>query len=273
MALNPTDHDRAHDLAFIYLYVAHGTDHHLSDRELDAVVNRIHGRWEDSSVQSARDIVMAALSTYDASPNPLTDVTRAMMSLRQDLDPSQRTAIVDDLVRIGRADGVLLERERNIIASIAETWGIEVQFEAAGSEYEDHETIGVLHDLAFIYLVLAHSTDSELSEKEEQVILQKLRYWQPRHSESDTRRVLEAARRRYALGPDETALASSVTAVRSALPEEQRRTVLEDLVQIANADGFFLDNEEDMINHLMQAWELSAAANFPVKAGRKDRHS
>jgi uncharacterized tellurite resistance protein B-like protein len=134
----------------------------------------------------------------------------------------------------------------------------------------DHETReglvvhdwSVLHDLAFIYLMLAQGTDRELSEAEIQIILRRLQEWKPTLGPDDVLAILHAAQARYSEGLDETALLASIVAVKEGLPERQRMAALGDLIQIANADGVFLDNEEDLINNLMTAWDVDPYATY-----------
>ena len=57
-------------------------------------------------------------------------------------------------------------------------------------------------------------------------------------------------------------LTASIEAVKNALPVAQRKTALNDLVQIANVDGVFLDSEEDLLNDLVAAWGLDAFTDY-----------
>jgi len=79
--------------------------------------------------------------------------------------------------------------------------------------------------------------------------------------------VLERALERYAQGAVADMLADSVDAIKHTLPTAQRRHVLNDLIQIANADGIFLDSEEDLLNDLTLAWDVDAFADEPDGEG------
>lgn len=120
----------------------------------------------------------------------------------------------------------------------------------------------VLHDLAYVYLVLAHGADDDLSDTEVQVMLNKLHEWQPEVPPADVRRMFRLALDEYAKGADSERLEAAILSVREGLPHEQRKAALTDLVKIANADGLFLDDEEDLINHLQAAWDVDAYANY-----------
>jgi len=127
---------------------------------------------------------------------------------------------------------------------------------------DQKEGWSVLHDLAYIFLVLAHGTDDDLNETEVQVMLNKLQEWRPLDAPADMQSVLATAGDAYSMGEDGQRLKQSIDSVRESLPREQRMAALNDLVKIANADGVFLDNEEDLINHLLSAWDVDPYANY-----------
>lgn len=135
--------------------------------------------------------------------------------------------------------------------------------------YDDTGEWSVLHDLAYIFLVLAHGTDHDLTETEVQVMLKKLHEWRPLDAPADMESVLEVAGEAYSMGEDGQRLKRSIDSVRKSLPREQRMAALNDLVKIANADGIFLDNEEDLINHLLSAWDVDPYANYGSHGSKK----
>lgn len=118
------------------------------------------------------------------------------------------------------------------------------------------------HDLALIYLVLAHGTDDDLSPSEVDVMLRKLREWLPHLSAEQTRHVLRTAMYKYADRRDELRIDRAIASIKNAMPARQRMLALQDLVRLANADGVFLDEEEDLINSLLAAWEIGPYAGF-----------
>ncbi len=116
----------------------------------------------------------------------------------------------------------------------------------------------VLHHLALIYIALAHSTDEQLSEEEVNAIAERLRGWQ--HIKTET--VLAALKKaldEYTQDGAEKQVLRSIDAVREALPIEQRRLILDDLMEIAMADDRFLFRESSFIGNLAQVWELRLA--------------
>ena len=257
----PTIDDRAQlrRLAFLYLWTAHQSDNYLSDAELESVTRRLAGRSPYGDSSEIRRIVMEALEEYLEADDADVEARAAARHLGNSLDRDQKYEILEDLRQIAVADGVLLKAERSILRSLAEVWGISP---AATMAAGGTGAWGVLHDLAYIYLVLAHSTDFDLSETEIQVMLNKLREWQPEVAAADVKAVLSSALGAYSEGEDDNRLESAIQSVRKSLPREQRMAALNDLVTIANADGVFLDNEEDLINHLLTEWDVDPYANY-----------
>jgi uncharacterized tellurite resistance protein B-like protein len=255
----------AHQMAYLYLMLAHGSDDYLTSAELDVITERLCARRPDLSFEEVQDVVTEALDLYLSTEDPLRPARDAILNLRAHLTPGQRRAVLDDLVQIARADGLLLEDERTLLMQLATLWGIELPRDqmpqplllGAGAS----ASWGVFHDLAYIYLVLAYGTDHTLSAPETRMMLTRLQDWQPDLGEQEARAILMAAMERYAQGPTEEQIMASVDAVRDGLPETQRQAALNDLVQIANADGVFLDDEEDLINYLTEAWGVSAYAD------------
>lgn len=271
--MRTSNDDTLHHLALLYLALAHGADDYLSDSELQAVVHQLEERFDQSLLsRPVRDIVIDALSVCLDTPDPDELVARAMNHLREVLSVAEREAYLNDLADVARADGIVMQDERGVLASLARCWDVSLQESAlaqslgsvAGAGIEDE----VMNDLAFLYLVLGHGTDFELSEPETRMILRRLEEWQPGIDEGRIRAVLEEAMNRYAAGASETAIEAAIRSVRDRLPHEQRMAALNDLVKIANADGVFLDDEEDLINRLLTEWEVDAYANYG-EHGRK----
>lgn len=258
--------DVMRDLALLYLIMAHGTDDYLSDTELTVITDRLHARTPGDDRADVQDVVMEALAVYMDAQEPMKPFTAAMYSLREQLEPAERHEMLNDLADIARADGVVLKNERGLLRALAECWEVERPGQNIAQPLSKGDrpprSIGVMLDLAYIYLTLAHGTDYELSEAETQVMLRKLNEWQPSLSEGQVRDVLREAMERYAEGLDERRLQDAIEAVKEGLPKKQRMAALNDLIQIANADGVFLDGEEDLINRLLAVWEVDPYANY-----------
>ena len=117
----------------------------------------------------------------------------------------------------------------------------------------------LLRDFALIYLTLAHGTDEDLSEEEVDAIAEELREWQDQVREES---VLSAIKGALALYEREDALDQVNAAIRSVgeqLSEEDRQLILDDLVEIAMADGQYMHEESTFIGELAEAWGVSAS--------------
>ncbi len=253
------------DLAFLYLAMAHVTDDYLTDAELEAVTAHLHARYAFLERAVVQDEVMEALSDFMEAEDTFQAARTLVEALEHHLSEEERADVLADLRGIAEADGLVQERERSLLDLLARRWALTAPVGAVSpppSEQADPQAWDVVHDLAYLFLVLAYGTDHELSAPEVQIILNKLKEWQADRSEEQVRAVLQAAMERYSQGADEASLVASIEAVRDALPEAQRMAVLNDLIAIANADGVFLDSEEDLINRLMTAWDVAAYANY-----------
>lgn len=253
-----------HDLALIYLALAYGTDHELSDEEVDTITEALRGWDRHLDVSAAKEIVMEAMTVYlreDAGE----EVTHSIGMLADAFSEEERRQAIEDVVRIAEADGILLSSEQSLIAALADAWRVkaveERLIEQTTAEVEDVPAWSLLHDLGLVYVVLAHSTDGELSEPEVEVILDRLQEWQPEFDEEEVRGLLRETLQFYADEPEEEALRDSVEAIKEALPAIQRLVVLDDLYHIARADGVVNRHEREMIKSLAEAWTVPVHMN------------
>ena len=250
-----------HELALLYLAMAQGADDELSYAEREAITDALHDRYAYLDRAEVQNVVLETLAAHDE--HALEDAARQVVgTLNRMLSDGEKQSVLEDLVRIAEADGVVLDRERDLLESVAASWGIASTpsvVQRTGAE-DDEVSWSALHHLAFIYFVLAHAPDSEFSAEERLLILKKLQGWEPSLDDDAVRVVMEQAMDRYARGPDPAMLVASIEAVKEALPAAQRKAALNDLIQIANVDGVFLDSEEDLLNDLVAAWDLDAFA-------------
>jgi len=251
------------ELARLYLAMVQSAEDDLSYAEREAVTDSLHGRYAYLDRAEVQNVVLEVLAVQDGTA--LQEAVRQVVdTLGTILSGEEKAEVLEDLVSVARADGVVLVRERRLLTEIAAHWAVPLPPDVAepATGRTDGAAWDALHHLAFIYLVFAHAPDSDFSEDERQVILNKLQEWAPNLDAQDVHAVLERAVDRYALGSGHGMLTASIEAVKSAFPAAQRKAALHDLVQIANADGVFLDSEEDLLNDLMTAWDLDPFADF-----------
>ena len=133
--------------------------------------------------------------------------------------------------------------------------------------HADPDRKHLLRDLALIYLTLAHGTDEDLSDEEVDTIAGELEEWQ---EEARRETVLSAIKEALALYERDDALDQVNAAIRSIGEEvdgEDRQLILDDLVEIAMADGQYMHEESTFIGELADAWNVSAHSGDRGDAG------
>jgi uncharacterized tellurite resistance protein B-like protein len=257
-----------HDLALIYIALAYGTDHDLSDGELQSIKDALADWSLDTAIASElsiEEVVIEATAAFIES-DPDEEIRRAIQRLHDDLSPIQRRRALEDMVRIAEADGVMLEREQGLIGTLAEAWSLkqlsEDLLDASGAIRQDaDEDWSVIHELAFVYLLTAHSPTNEINDDEIDIILQRLQEWQPSMDKEAARSILRSTMRLYNAGPVDELVQTSIQTLRESLPDVQRLAVLDDINCIARVDGDLTDAERDIIQLFARAWDLNVRLN------------
>jgi len=255
----------SHDLALIYIALAYGTDHELTEGEMEALTDALR-EWavvpDDAHIQ---EIVMEAATAF-LEGDTQAEVRRSIDHLADELSRSERRHALRDVMEVAEADGVLLEREQGLIHILADAWSLkdlseDLLADTTAAVQERSEDWGLIHELSFLYILVAHSSDDELSTDEIDVILDRLQEWQPTLSRDDLRDVFRRALQVYADDPETALIQGSVEALKEALPLVQRLTALDDLNTVAHADGRPTANERELIKNLAQAWDVSVRLN------------
>ena len=118
-----------------------------------------------------------------------------------------------------------------------------------------------VHDLGYIYLVLAFNTDEELTDDEWNVIGDKIRDWVEEDDPNDhiLREVMDAVVDKYKKDAEEDdgcpPFAQAVGAVKEKLTAEQLERVVKDMVEISKADGTVHELEKRLVQMLCSEWE------------------
>ena len=255
---------RAHDLALIFIALAYGTDQELHEDELATITDVLQHWRENFPADEVQDVVMEAVAIF-MGDNADLEVHRSMESLKKQLSLSSRQRALEDVVRIAEADGVLLSSELDLIYKLAEAWDIrsigEQLLEKTTATVTHQPEWSLLHDIALLYIVLAHSSDNKITDVEINAMVERMSDWQPEQPEKDIRKVLRTALTFYSEGPDQEALQQSVQSVRDMMPVMHRLVLLDDLVYIAQADGAIKESERGIIDNLSQSWGVSIRVN------------
>ncbi len=255
---------RAHDLALIFIALAYGTDQNLHEDELATITDVLQHWREDFPADEVQDVVMEAVAIFTGD-NSDVEVQRSMESLKKQFSLTNRQRALEDVVRIAEADGVLLSSERDLIQKLAEAWEIRAAsdrlLEESTATVSDDPTWTLMHDIALLYIVLAHGSDNTINDVEIGAMVERMGDWHPDLGEDQIRKVLRSAMTFYSEGPDQKALKQSVKTIRERMPVMHRLVLLDDLVYIAQADGNVNENEKDIIDNLSQSWGVSIRVN------------
>lgn len=121
---------------------------------------------------------------------------------------------------------------------------------------EGQFTLTLLHDLALLYLGLAHGADADLDPSETRAIAAKLRRWQPDKDPALIDHVIREATLTYLNGTNQSRLHDAVEVLRDALSENLRVRILNDLADIARADGEIVNQEQVFIDQIADQWGI-----------------
>ena len=248
-----------HDLALVFLTLAYSTDANLSDEEVDAISDALK-KWKPSlSDHEVHEIVLESASVFFES-DAEKEFVHSVRALGEALKIDQRRDVLEDIVRIAEADGVLLNSEQNLLSILASAWDIKATkdrlIDETTARLENDPEWSVIHDIALMYLIMGHSSDGELSSVEIQAMVSRLGEWEPDLDETDVRAIIKTALHYYGQGPDAEDIGDSITAIKEALRRSQRLIVLDDLITIAKADGAVTDAERDIVESLSAAWHI-----------------
>ncbi len=249
------------DLALLYVALAHGSDRRLENAELEVIADRLQA-WQDRAAsETALGAIRAALEAYVGEASQ-AHIEQAVAHLREACPEEQRRAMLEDFVAIARADDVFLYEEARFIERLAAAWDVRLSAEDGGRLWNilDAGRAGdwtPLHDLALVYLAVAHQPDRAIAAPEREAIAKKIKEWLPEAREADVDAVVREALRVYADARDETAVTRALASLKSAVPSHQRAALLADLRYIACADGVMLVEERALIERIAHALGLT----------------
>lgn len=259
------DWTTSHDLALVYLALAYGTDHELGDNEMRALTGALRDWTVVPSEAQVQEVVMEAATVF-LEGDSQAEVRRSIQELGNELSLVQRRQALQDVMRIAEADGVLLEREQGLIHHLADAWSLKDMSEdlvkdTSAVVQRRGEDWGLIHELAFIFIVVAHSANDDLTPPQIDAALDRLQEWRPDLSTEGVRDVFRRALQVYAEEPDQSLIEGSVEALKQALPQVQRLAVIDDLCAVVRADTAPADAGRELIMTLARAWDVNVRFN------------
>ena len=120
----------------------------------------------------------------------------------------------------------------------------------------DPDDWGTLHDLALVYLFLAHGTDEDLSPIERETISERLHAWQPQSASSRISRIVDEVMLTYMGIYGREMLDLSIASLKESLQSDRRIAVLNDMATLATSDGMLAPGEVAFIQQLARFWEV-----------------
>ena len=112
----------------------------------------------------------------------------------------------------------------------------------------------VTHDLALIYLALTHGADEDLDSAEVDAMARKLREWHDSFEVERIKKIMQDVMLVYVGASGEQMLEAAIASVADSMPKPTRIAILNDLADIATADGTIVMGEVDFIQQLARDW-------------------
>ncbi len=121
---------------------------------------------------------------------------------------------------------------------------------------EEYPEWTALHDLALIYLALTHGADAELDTSEMDAMALKLKSWNEGFDVERIRKVMSEVMLVYMSGSSDQMLEAAIASVGASMSKPRRIAVLNDLADIASADGMIVMGEVNFIQQLAREWDV-----------------
>jgi len=118
---------------------------------------------------------------------------------------------------------------------------------------QSHEW-SLLHDLALLYLAFVHGSDAKIAPNELEVMGLKLKDWRPEAGGSDIQRITDQVMLVYVSESGHQMLEASLVSLQQHLGRSQRIAILNDLAELASADGMLAPGEVSFIKQLAHQW-------------------
>jgi uncharacterized tellurite resistance protein B-like protein len=112
-----------------------------------------------------------------------------------------------------------------------------------------------LHAIAFLYLSMAKD-DGQITESEAQLLIERLYKYNPENIEFNNQVIVETQNWLYSFTEinDLGIVVKELIDGLSTLSADMKSTILNDLEEIAQEDGFIHSNERELYNYLLEAF-------------------
>lgn len=133
----------------------------------------------------------------------------------------------------------------------------------------DSESWSTLHDMALLYLFLAHATDAQLDPAEKETMVERLTTWQAISDDARLAKVIDEALLIYMGSHSHDMLNTVMVSLKEAMSVPDRIAILNDLAALASADGKLIPTEVGFIQDLASFWEIEGELREQMRA---DQH-
>ena len=119
-----------------------------------------------------------------------------------------------------------------------------------------NETWTRTHDLALVFIALAYGKDTNVTDSELHAVIETLKKWDNTLKEETLQEVVLEALAIYLEDDAHVEFTRTIRTLSKELSQEERKRALEDVVQIAEADGVLQSSERSLITVLADIWGL-----------------
>ncbi len=120
----PSEWSVLHDVALLYLALAHGTDLDIDPAEQVTMVEKLKIRYPDVGLWRVRQILQEVMLTY-LGEHSRQMVEAAMASIKASMSKEERIGVLNDLAELATADGTIVPGEVSFIQQLASYWEVE----------------------------------------------------------------------------------------------------------------------------------------------------
>lgn len=113
-----------------------------------------------------------------------------------------------------------------------------------------------IHDLGLVYLSLLYGVDVDNDPGETDVVHHKLQAWVPEEDPRRIQRILDEVMLVFISTYCDLMLETAVVSIRYSMSKSKRFAVLQDLMDIASADGMIVPDEVQFIQQIAHEWDL-----------------
>ena len=252
-------------LTTVYLALAHRSSEEVGDDYERAIRDRVMERTGSLVSTDFVDTLIREVSSDLANGEGTRVLGEAVRELGVRFEPDLLRQFLHDLVALALHDDWYHHEEGRFVSAVARRWDLHPADEERvrlWSVMDSHLSDGewtALHDLAIVYIALAHQSDDDLDHNELDAIARKVAEWLPAAIPDDVGAIVAEALRSYAEDRERSIMRDAVLRLKASVPAHQRAAIVADLEYIARADDVVLVEEKAIIAELARAWDVELA--------------